>query len=56
MKRFYAYEEIPVPLQEYILTVANEKSIVNIPLEDINSFFVGLDEFYQSISQMEIYL
>lgn len=45
-KPYRAYEEIPVLMREYILTVAEEKSIMDIPLEDINSFLDGLHTYY----------
>ncbi len=47
-KPYRAYEEIPVLVREYILTVANEKRIMDIPLEDINSYLDGLHEHYKN--------
>lgn len=44
--RYHSYEEIPPLMREYILTVAEEKTIMNIPLEDINSFLDGLHAYY----------
>ena len=38
MKKFFAYEEIPVLVKDYILSVADADSIEQIPLQDINSF------------------
>ena len=45
---FKTYEEIPVLIREYVLTVADEKSIMEIPLEDINSFIDGLRRYYET--------
>ena len=45
---FKTYEEIPVLIREYVLTVADEKSIMDIPLEDINSFIDGLHQYYET--------
>ena len=45
-KPYQTYAEIPVTVREYLLTVAEEKCIMNMSLEDINSFLQGLDEFY----------
>lgn len=42
---FQTYEEIPLLISEYILTVAESKSLFDIPLEDINSFLTGLEEY-----------
>ena len=47
MRKIYqTYDEIPPLMREYILTVAEEKTIMNIPLEDINSFLDGLHAYY----------
>jgi hypothetical protein len=45
-KVYQSYAEIPVTVREYILTVADKKTIMDIPLEEINSFLEGMDEFY----------
>ena len=45
---FKTYEEIPVLIREYVLTVADEKSIMDIPLEDINAFLSELHEHYKT--------
>ena len=43
---FYkTYEEIPIPIKEYIVTVAEAKTIQEIPLVDINEFLTGLQEY-----------
>lgn len=39
------YEEVPVPVQQYIETVADVFTYTQIPLEDINQFLAGLYEF-----------
>ena len=41
MKKFYSYEEIPIATREYLLVVADAKSITDIPLQEINSFLQG---------------
>jgi len=41
MKKFFAYEEIPVLVKDYILSVADADCIEQIPLHDINSFLYG---------------
>ena len=47
-KPYESYAEIPVLVAEYVLTVAAEKHIMDIPLEDINSFLAGLHEHYKT--------
>jgi len=47
MRKIYqTYDEIPLLMRDYILTVAEEKTIMDIPLEDINSFLEGLHSYY----------
>lgn len=47
MRKIYqTYDEIPLLMREYILTVAEEKTIMDVPLEDINSFLEGLHSYY----------
>lgn len=41
---YRTYAEIPPLVADYILTVAEKKHIMSIPLEDINSFLDGLHE------------
>ena len=50
---FKTYAEIPLLIQEYVLTVAEEKSIMNIPLEDINTFIDGLHQYYETKPELE---
>ena len=53
MTPFRTYDEIPVLIREYVLTVADEKSIMDIPLEDINTFIDGLHQYYETKSELE---
>lgn len=46
-KPYQSYEEIPVLIREYMLTVAEKRTIMEIPLEEINSFLGGLHEYYK---------
>ena len=46
-QRFTDYEELPVWLIDYILTVADAGRITDISLDDINDFLQGLDEFHE---------
>lgn len=47
MRKIYqTYDEIPLLMRDYILTVANRKTIMDIPLEDINSFLEDLHSYY----------
>jgi len=41
---FKTYEEIPVLTREYIVYVAGERDLMNVPLADINSFMAMLYE------------
>jgi len=52
-KSYQSYEEIPVLIREYVLTVADEKRIMDIPLEDINSFLDGLHVYYETKPELE---
>ena len=45
-KPYQTYAEIPVTVREYLLTVAEEKCIMNMSLEDINSYLDGLHAYY----------
>lgn len=47
-KPYREYAEIPVLIQEYILTVAEKRDIMDIPLEDINSYLDGLHTYYKT--------
>ena len=42
---FNDHSEIDSTTESYILQVADAKSIWQIPLEDINSFLEGLEEY-----------
>lgn len=44
-KPYKTYAEIPPLVSDYILTVAEKKHIMSIPLEDINSFLDGMHEY-----------
>lgn len=41
---YKTYDEIPLLIKDYILTVSNNKDIMKVPLDDINSFLTGLME------------
>ena len=43
LPNFKTYEDIPPPTKEYILTVADAKTVEEIPLEDINGFLQMLE-------------
>ena len=38
MKRFEDYEQIPLVVEEYILSIADAMFITDIPLEEINEW------------------
>jgi hypothetical protein len=42
---FRTYDDIPTLTKEYIVYVAGEEKLENIPLDDINSFMLGLYEY-----------
>ncbi len=42
---YQEYIQIPSILQEYILTVSGESSIMNIPIDDINGYLEGMEVF-----------
>lgn len=46
-KPYQSYAEIPPLVEDFILTVAEKKHIMSIPLEDINSFLDGLHEYHK---------
>lgn len=52
-KPYQTYAEIPLMIQDYVLTVANEKRIMDIPLEEINSFIDGLHQYYETKPELE---
>lgn len=45
---YKSYEAIPPLVKDYILTVAEKKHIMSIPLDEINSFLEGLHEYYMT--------
>jgi hypothetical protein len=45
-KPYETYAQIPPMVEDYILTVAEKKHIMTIPLEEINSFLDGLHEYH----------
>ena len=47
-KHYRTYAEIPPLIEDYILTVAERKHIMSIPLDDINSFLDGLHEYHKT--------
>lgn len=53
MTPFRTYEEIPVLIRDYVLTVADKKYIMDIPLEDINTFIDGLHQYYETVPETE---
>ena len=52
--KYSTYEEIPISVESYIITVADVKALEQVPLEDINSFLNGLEEFDKSLPLMNI--
>jgi hypothetical protein len=44
-KPYNTYAEIPELVADYVLTVADRKHIMSIPLEEINSFLDGIDQY-----------
>ena len=44
-KPYQSYAEIPPLVEDYILTVAEKKHIMNISLDEINSFLDGMDQY-----------
>lgn len=47
-KPYITYNEIPQLMREYLLTVAEKRDIMDIPIEDINSYLEGLHEHYKT--------
>jgi len=47
-KPYITYNEIPQLMREYLLTVAEKRDIMEIPIEDINSYLEGLHEHYKT--------
>ena len=44
IKQFYAYEEIPLDTQQYIMELANASEITQVALWEINDYFHDLYE------------
>jgi len=47
-QRFTDHDQIPIWLEDYILTVADALLITDISIEDINGFLAGLDDFHEN--------
>jgi hypothetical protein len=52
--KYSTYEEIPVSVESYIMSVADVKMLEQVPLEDINSFLNGLEEYDKSLTPIDI--
>jgi hypothetical protein len=52
--KYSTYEEIPVSVESYIMSVADVKMLEQVPLEDINSFLNGLEEYDKSLPPIDI--
>tara|TARA_B110000483_G_scaffold241105_1_gene323267 strand:+ start:1617 stop:1820 length:204 start_codon:yes stop_codon:yes gene_type:complete len=52
--KYSSYKEIPDTIESYIITVADVKMLEQVPLEDINSFLNGLEEFGRSQPPVDI--
>ena len=52
--KYSTYEEIPFSVESYIITVADVKALEQVPLEDINSFLNGLEEYDKSLPPANI--
>lgn len=50
-KPYVSYMEISQLMREYILTVAEKKTIMEVPLEDINSYLEGLHAYYKTTKE-----
>lgn len=47
---YHSYDDIPTLTVDYILSVSDADNISDIPLEDINSFLNGLEDYDSSTS------
>jgi hypothetical protein len=47
-KPYLTYAEIPETVSDYILTVAEKRHIMTIPLDEINRFLDDLHEYYKN--------
>lgn len=55
MRKLYrTYAEIPVLVAEYVLTVAEKKHIMSIPLSEINGFLNDLHEYCDRKNEEEM--
>ncbi len=45
------HSEIPGPIRSYIMTVADADNISEIPLQEINGFLNGLDEYERGVAE-----
>jgi hypothetical protein len=45
------HREIPGPIRSYIMTVADADNIGEVPLQEINDFLNGLDEYEKGEAQ-----
>jgi len=52
LKTFRKYAEIPLLLQEYILTVSGRKEIGELTLTEINDYIAGLEDYYGDNSEL----
>ena len=53
LKTFRKYAEIPLLLQEYILTVSGRQEIDELTLTEINDYLVGLEEYHGNYSELQ---
>ncbi len=51
---FSSYLEIPEHLKDYILDCSGEVDIKDIPLEDINDFLNGVEDYENDLSDDEL--
>ena len=47
-QRFTDYDDIPIWLVDYLLTVADADHIEELSLQDINDFLQGLEDFHSN--------
>ena len=52
--KYSTYEEIPFSVESYIISVADVHALEQVPLEDINSFLNGLEEYDKSLPPVNI--
>lgn len=48
MGSFARHDDLPVWLEDYLLTVSGAKRITDLTLDDINDFLRGLDDYYSN--------